>query len=46
MPMSVSFAPQFCPNADILFELQVEQPPDAAHANHCLRAKAPEPGGT
>jgi Family of unknown function (DUF6455) len=29
MPMSVSFAPRFCPNADILFELQVEQPPDA-----------------
>ena len=26
MPMSVSFAPRFCPNADILFELQVEQP--------------------
>lgn len=33
MPMSVSFAPRFCPNADILFELQVELPPDAAHAN-------------
>ena len=32
MPMSVSLAPNFCPNADILFELQVEQPPDASHA--------------
>jgi hypothetical protein len=34
MPMSVSFAPRFCPNADILFEMQVDQPPDAAHAHH------------
>jgi len=25
-PMSVRFAPQFCPNADILFELQVDKP--------------------
>lgn len=25
-PMSVSFAPQFCPNADILFELQFDKP--------------------
>jgi hypothetical protein len=25
-PMSVSFAPLFCPNADILFELQVDKP--------------------
>ena len=25
-PMSVHFAPQFCPNADILFELQVDKP--------------------
>ena len=33
MPNSVSFAPRFCPIADILFELQVEQPPDAAHAH-------------
>ena len=31
MPMSVSFAPKFCPNADILFELQVDQPPDTGH---------------
>jgi hypothetical protein len=46
MPMSVSFAPQFCPNADILFELQVEQPGDAAHATPCFRAKAPERGET
>jgi len=26
MPASAPFAPRFCPNADILFELQVEQP--------------------
>ena len=26
MPTSVSFAPDFCANADILFELQVEHP--------------------
>ena len=25
-PMSVSFAPRFCPNADILFELHVDKP--------------------
>jgi hypothetical protein len=25
-PMSVSFAPHFCPNADILFELHVDNP--------------------
>jgi Family of unknown function (DUF6455) len=25
-PMSTSFAPSFCPNADILFELQVDKP--------------------
>jgi Family of unknown function (DUF6455) len=25
-PMSTSFAPQFCPNADILFELQIDKP--------------------
>ncbi len=26
MPSSVAFAPRFCPNADIFFELQVDQP--------------------
>jgi hypothetical protein len=26
MPASVAFAPRFCPNADIFFELQVNQP--------------------
>jgi hypothetical protein len=26
MPQSTTFAPRFCPNADILFELQVNQP--------------------
>ena len=26
MPRSVTFAPRFCPTADILFELQVDQP--------------------
>jgi Family of unknown function (DUF6455) len=25
-PMSASFAPEFCPNGDILFELQVDKP--------------------
>jgi hypothetical protein len=25
-PQSAAFAPRFCPNADILFELQVDQP--------------------
>ena len=29
IPQAVSFAPRFCPNADILFEMQVDQPPDA-----------------
>ena len=26
MPPSAAFAPRFCPNADIFFELQVDQP--------------------
>jgi hypothetical protein len=26
MPASVAFAPRFCPNSDILFELLVDQP--------------------
>jgi hypothetical protein len=26
MPTTVALAPRFCPNADILFELQVDQP--------------------
>ena len=26
MPGSVAFAPRFCPNAEIFFELQVDQP--------------------
>jgi len=34
MPMSVSFAPGFCPNADILFEMQVDQPPDGDPTHH------------
>jgi Family of unknown function (DUF6455) len=34
MPQAVSFAPGFCPIADILFEMQVDQPPDAAPAHH------------
>lgn len=25
VPMSMSFAPRFCPNGDLLFELQVDQ---------------------
>lgn len=32
MPAQVAFAPRFCPNADIFFELQIELP-DAAHAH-------------
>lgn len=33
MPQSVAFAPRFCPDADILFELQVDQPrPDRTRA--------------
>ncbi len=32
MPKSVAFAPRFCPNADIFFELQVDQP--VASAGH------------
>jgi len=34
MPMAVNLAPRFCPIADILFEMQIDQPPVAAHA-HC-----------
>jgi len=26
MPAAVAFAPRFCPNADIFFELQADQP--------------------
>lgn len=26
MPMSVSFAPRFCPNSDLFFEMQFDQP--------------------
>jgi hypothetical protein len=26
MPKSAAFAPPFCPNGDILFELQIDQP--------------------
>ncbi len=32
MAGSVEFAPHFCPNADILFELQVNQPSNRAHS--------------
>ena len=34
VPSAVNLAPHFCPIADILFEMQVDQPPDAAHAHH------------
>jgi hypothetical protein len=37
MPAQVSFAPRFCPNADILFELQVEHP-DASRVDGCIAA--------
>ena len=37
MPAQVSFAPCLCPNADIFFELQVEQP-DASRADGCVPA--------
>jgi hypothetical protein len=33
MPSSVAFAPRFCPNADIFFELQVDQPGLASFVN-------------
>ncbi len=33
IPQAVSFAPPFCPNADVLFEMQVNQPPDEAPAH-------------
>jgi Family of unknown function (DUF6455) len=36
MPASVAFAPRFCPNADIFFELQVDQP--GAHQQDILAA--------
>ena len=26
MPAAVAFAPRFCPNADIFFELQADEP--------------------
>jgi Family of unknown function (DUF6455) len=38
MPAQVSFAPRFCPNADIFFELQVEQP-GAGRADGCVPAR-------
>jgi Family of unknown function (DUF6455) len=45
MAAQVSFAPDFCPNADILFELQVEQP-SADRANGCVPIKPkPSPDG-
>ena len=34
MPTAVNLAPHFCPIADILFEMQVDQPPDSARAHH------------
>lgn len=42
MPMSVAFAPTFCPNADLFFELQVDQPGHlrGSYAELC-RASAP-----
>jgi hypothetical protein len=39
MPAAVSFAPRFCPNADIFFELQVEQP-RADRVQGCVAVKA------
>ena len=36
MPTSVAFAPRFCPNADIFFELQVDQP--RAHQQDIIAA--------
>jgi hypothetical protein len=31
MPMPVNLAPPFCPISDILFEMQIDQPPAHAH---------------
>jgi hypothetical protein len=42
-PAQVSFAPRFCPNADIFFELQVEQP-SADRAEGCVPAMSINPG--
>lgn len=43
MPAQVSFAPRFCPDADIFFELQIEQP-SVARAAVCVPAKPTGPG--
>ncbi len=45
MPALVSFAPRFCPNADIFFELQVEQP-RADRSNGCVEPKPDLQGKT
>ena len=34
MPTAVNLAPHFCPIADILFEMRVDQSPDAADAHY------------
>ena len=41
MPMSVSFAPKFCPNSDLFFELQVDQPGHIRGAYNDLCRPAP-----
>jgi Family of unknown function (DUF6455) len=43
MPSSVSFAPGFCPNTDILFELQVEHP---GHAQPAPKVGDRKPGAS
>ena len=34
VPTAVNVAPPFCPIADILFEMQIDQSPDAANAHY------------
>lgn len=47
MPMSMAFAPRFCPNSDLLFELRHDQPGHIGGAATSLCASAaarPAPG--
>jgi len=42
LPAPASFAPRFCPNADIFFELQVDQPSAWTHSpRSCHRLSRP-----
>ncbi|MCF8476409.1 MAG: DUF6455 family protein [Pseudolabrys sp.] len=41
MPMSVAFAPRFCPNSDLFFEMQFNQPGHIRGAYNDLCRPAP-----